>query len=221
LAESKKAWVALPTPYRFSWFAHRVAELKQAGQLGTISHILIRFNNTGIQRYIDLDNQWMLSKKEAGGGSLVNLGIHGFDLCRYLTGEEPTVIAAATSHSMYRQEVEDYAIVTMKTPSGILCINEASYTGTGTQHSLSSQKFNLQATTAGGEGVEIGPPTARPTVERAAAGFIPGWPGVVHDCLDRLAKGMPPSANARDGARASSLAFEAYKIAGEKGIKPA
>jgi predicted dehydrogenase len=29
----------------------------------------------------------MLSKAETGGSALINLGIHGFDLCRYLTGE--------------------------------------------------------------------------------------------------------------------------------------
>ena len=50
--------------------------------------------------------------------ALLNLGIHGFDVCRYITGEEPKVVAAVTSHAIHKREVEDYAHVTLRTPSG-------------------------------------------------------------------------------------------------------
>ena len=36
---------------------------------------LFRFNQPGIQRYYNLGSGWMLDKKEAGGGALINLGI--------------------------------------------------------------------------------------------------------------------------------------------------
>ena len=51
------------------------------------------------QRYIDSGSAWILSRAEAGGGALLNLGIHGFDVFRYITGEEPKVVAAVTSHA--------------------------------------------------------------------------------------------------------------------------
>jgi len=120
LAESKKAWVAVPMPFRYSWFAETVVAMRQKGELGTISHGLMRFNQPGVQRYRDLGSPWMLSKAETGGGALISLGIHGFDLCRYLTGEEPAVVSAVTSHAVHRLEIEDYAHVTLRTPSGVV-----------------------------------------------------------------------------------------------------
>ena len=46
--------------------------------------------------------------------------------------------------------------------------------------------------------------------------FIASWPGVVNDCLDRIGRGAPPPATARDCARAMSLIFDAYCIVGER-----
>ena len=91
LAESKHAWAAVPMPFRYSLFAETAVEMRQKNELGTISHMLFRFNQPGVQRYVDLGSPWMLSKADAGGGALVNLGIHGVDLFRYspaVSGEE-------------------------------------------------------------------------------------------------------------------------------------
>ena len=67
LAESKHAWAAVPMPFRYSMFAETAVEMRQRGQLGTISHMLFRFNQPGVQRYLDLGSPWMLSKADAGG----------------------------------------------------------------------------------------------------------------------------------------------------------
>ena len=70
--------------------------------------MLVRFNQPGIQRYIDEGNSWMLSKTQAGGGALLNLGFHGFDLCLIPDRgrQDPKVISAVTSHSIWKREVE-------------------------------------------------------------------------------------------------------------------
>jgi predicted dehydrogenase len=145
----------------------------------------------------------MLSRADAGGGALINLGIHGFDLFRYITSEEPSVVSAVTSHAIHKREVEDYAHVTLRTPSGIVFLNEASYTFPGTagdqERKLSAQKMFLKATTTGG----------------APEGYLSGWPRVVNECLNRIGRGEPPPATARDCARAVSLIFDAYRMAGE------
>ena len=218
LAESKHAWAAVPMPFRYSMFAETALEMRQRNELGTISHMLFRFNQPGVQRYVDLGSPWMLSKADAGGGALINLGIHGIDLFRYITSEEPQVVSAVTSHAMHKREVEDYAHVTMRTPSGIVFLNEASYTYPGTggdqERKLSAQKMFLRATTTGGEGVQIVGP-GRDETRRAPEGYLSGWPRVVHECLDRIGRGEPPPASARDCARAVSLIFDAYRMAGE------
>jgi predicted dehydrogenase len=218
LAESKHAWAAVPMPFRYSVFAETAVEMRQRNELGTISHMLFRFNQPGVQRYVDLGSPWMLSKADAGGGALVNLGIHGIDLFRYITSEEPQVVSAVTSHAVHKREVEDYAHVTLKTPSGIVFLNEASYTYPGTggdqERKLSAQKMFLRATTSGSEGVQIVGP-GRDETRRAPEGYLSGWPRVVHECLERIGRGEPPPASARDCARAVSLIFDAYRMAGE------
>ncbi len=220
LAESKHAWAAVPMPFRYSLFAETAVEMRQRNELGTISHMLFRFNQPGVQRYVDLGSPWMLSKADAGGGALINLGIHGIDLFRYITSEEPQVVSAVTSHAVHKREVEDYAHVTLRTPSGIVFLNEASYTYPGTggdqERKLSAQKMFLRATTSGGEGVQIVGP-GRDDTRRAPEGYLSGWPRVVHECLERIGRGEPPPASARDCARAVSLIFDAYRMTGEVG----
>jgi len=218
LAESKHAWAAVPMPFRYSLFAETAVEMRQRGELGTISHMLFRFNQPGVQRYLDLGSPWMLSKADAGGGALINLGIHGIDLFRYITSEEPSVVSAVTSHAIHKREIEDYAHVTLRTPGGTVFLNEASYTFPGTagdqERKLSAEKVFLKATTAGGEGVQIVGP-GRDETKRAPEGYLSGWPKVVNECLNRIGRGEPPPATARDCARAVSLIFDAYRMAGE------
>jgi predicted dehydrogenase len=222
LAESKRAWAAVPMPFRYSMFAETAIAMRDRGELGTISHMLFRFNQPGVQRYVDLESPWMLSKTDAGGGALINLGIHGFDLCRHITGEEPTVVSAVTSHTLHKREVEDYAHVTLRTPSGVVFLNEASYTYPGTggdqERKLSAEKVFLRATTTGGEGVQIVGP-GRDDTRKAPEGYLSGWPKVVHECLDRIGRGDGPPATARDCARAVTLIFDAYRMAGEKVVR--
>jgi predicted dehydrogenase len=220
LAESKRAWAAVPMPFRYSWFAETAVAMRDKGELGTISHMLMRFNQPGVQRYLDLGSPWMLSKKEAGGGALLNLGVHGFDLFRFITGEEPTVVSAVTSHALHKREIEEYAHVTLRTPGGTIFLNEASYTFPGNggdqERKVSAEKAFLRATTGGGEGVQVIGPGGRNETLKAPPGYLSGWPRVVNECLNRVGRGEPPPATARDCARAVSLVFDAYRAAGER-----
>ncbi len=219
LAEASNAWAAAPMPFRYSWIVETAVSMIQRGELGTIAHGLMRFNQPGVQRYIDNGSPWMLSKKEAGGGALLNLGIHGIDIFRHITGEEPEVVSAITSHRLHKREVEDYAHVTMRTPSGIVCLAEASYTfpgarGNDVERKISAEKAFLRATTGGGEGVQIIGGDRNETI-KAPDGYLTGWPRVIKECLDRISRGEPPPATPRDCARAVSVIFDAYRMAGE------
>jgi predicted dehydrogenase len=217
-AEMKKAWATAPMSFRYSWWAEVARKMVRSGEVGTISHMLVRFNQPGVQRYIDEGNSWMLDKATAGGGALLNLGFHGFDLCRYITGEEPQVVSAVTSHSIWKREVEDYAFVTLRTPSGMVFLNEASYTfpttGSDTERKIAGQKLLLRAT-ATGDGIQIIGQGRNETI-MAPQDYVGSWPGVVKDRLDRIGRGEPPPATVHDCARAVSLTFDAYKVAGEK-----
>ena len=216
-AEKKNAWVTAPMSFRYSWWAQTARRMVQSGEMGTISHMLVRFNQPGIQRYIDEGNSWMLNKAQAGGGALLNLGFHGFDLCRYITGEDPKVVSAVTSHSIWSRDIEDYAFVTLRTPSGMVFLNEASYTfptaGSDSERKIAAAKALVRATNTG-DGVQIIGPGRNETL-MAPSDYVGSWAGVVKDCLDRIGRGEPPPSSVRDCARAVTLTFDAYLVAGE------
>jgi predicted dehydrogenase len=157
----------------------------------------------------------MLSKEAAGGGVMLNLGVHGFDLCRYLTGEEPEIVSSVVSNAAHGREVEDYASVMLRTPSGAVFHNEVSYTyprldGDSDERTLSSAKTLLRATPAGLRVTDA----ARDEVVPPPAGHAAEWEAFVVDCLARLRRGEPPPNTPRDTARAVALVFEAYRMAG-------
>src|SRR5262249_42931902 len=194
---------------------------KKAGTLGKVSHMHVRFNNGGIQRYIDLDNGWMLTKKDAGGGCMINLGVHGIDQFRYITGEEPKVLSAVMSHAMFKQEIEDWGTMLLKSPSGAILVNEAGYTAKGndTERLISTDNVLLRETNAGGAGVEVHMADGTNTVDPQPKEYKSSWVGVIHDCLDRIANGEPPGATARDAMHATTAIIDGYRAAGETVVK--
>src|SRR5208282_5399014 len=92
------AFVAVPLAQRYGAFATRARELIAAGRFGPLSHIYVRINRPGPERYRAWDCAWTLDPAEAGGGCLRNLGPHGLDMFLYLTGEEAQVTGAQVSH---------------------------------------------------------------------------------------------------------------------------
>lgn len=128
LAEEKGAWVSVPFMNRYSFWAATAKRMIADGEFGRISHIFYRGIRPTMRRYVEWDSPWMADKDQAGGGALLNLGGHGFDLARFVTGEEPEVVSAVLSYRAHEAGVEDYALVTMRTPSGVLIHNEVGCT---------------------------------------------------------------------------------------------
>ena len=222
------AWIAAPLSMRYSLWAQRCREMVQAGSPGGVSNVRFRMVRPGVQRYIDQGCPWMLSKAEAGGGVLLNLGIHGMDLCRWITGEEPAVVSAHVSNAVFDLDIEDYAHVTLQTPSGILFHVEVGYTypqdgGADDErvfYSRSKPGATDQERVGGGvmlrevpEGVEVVTREGIDT-ERTPRGMLTSWEGVVVDCIERIREGGPPPNTPTDLSRAVSLVFEAYRVAG-------
>jgi len=215
LAESKGAWVATPFSMRYSQWADAARRLLKTHDEGAASHIVFRMIRPGVSRYITYGSPWMLSKQEAGGGVLLNLGVHGFDLCRHLTGEEPEIVSSVVSNAAHGLEVEDYASVVMRTPSGLVFHNEVGYTyprldGNDDERKLATGTTLLRAAPSGLRITDAGRDEVVPPPE----GYVSEWAAFVADCLGRVSRGEPPPDTPRDTARAVALVFEAYRIAG-------
>ena len=83
------------------------------------------------------DNSWRSQRALAGGGILLDQGIHMLDLMLLFAGESFTDVKSFVSNSFWKHDVEDNAYALMRTPSGIV----------GMLHSTATQwrhRFSLE-----------------------------------------------------------------------------
>jgi predicted dehydrogenase len=162
----------------------------------------------------------MLDPATAGGGCLRNLGPHGFDLFRFLTGEEARVTGAQMSFRVRGQAVEDYASVLLQSPAGVLGTVEVGNTfpgdnGTDGEWKIAGRDAILILTSGGdlrlitASGEESMPGEPREPLALTA----------LRDALDHWRRGARPPVGVDDCARAVALVDAAYARA--RGVTPA
>ena len=217
LAESKGAWIAVPFPNRGAPFARKAREMLAAGEFGAVSHVFMRMIRPTMRRYLEWDSPWMWERAVCGGGALLNLGVHGMDMARYLLGEELTVAGAVINNLAHQAEVEDYALATLRSSSGVLLQVETGYTmptwpanETDGEWKIAGEKALLRALP---DGLQILGPGRDEFVD-APADVSSSYPGFVAEALRRAANDEPPTPNARDCANAVALIDKAYQRAG-------
>jgi predicted dehydrogenase len=216
LAEQKRAWVSVPFMNRYSFWAVTAKRMIGDGEFGRISHIFYRGIRPTMRRYVEWDSPWMADKSQAGGGALLNLGGHGFDLARFVTGEEPEVVSAVLSSRAHAAEVEDYALVTLRTPSGILFHNEVGCTlptwpanQTDGEQKVAGERLLLRQEAGG---LQILGPGRDETIPQPP-GRVSGYPRAVREALEAYGRGDPPPIPASECAHAVRLIFDAYRAA--------
>lgn len=217
LAVETGAWVSVPFMQRYSFWAVTAKRMIAAGEFGKISHIFFRGIRPTKRRYIEWDSPWMADRSQAGGGALLNLGPHGFDMARFVTGEEPEVVSAVVSRQVHDSEVEDYALATLRTPSGILFHNEVGYTmptwpanQTDGEQKVAGERLLLRQVPGGLQLLGPGRDEFLPQPE----GWQAGYPRAVRDALEAYGRGDPPPIPASECAHAVRLIFASYRAAG-------
>lgn len=216
LAYRRGAWVCVPFMTRYTQWAEVGRSMLLNDELGPVSHIVFRVIRPTMARYQAWDSSWMLRKDQAGGGALLNLGAHGFDICRFITGEEPSVISAVLSNVVHQSEVEDYAHVTLRTPKGIIFHNEVGYTMPTWPKNSTDRECKIAAAEMivrdSASGVHILGPDRDETL-LPPKDYIGGYRRVLAECFERLGTGQPPPITAQDCARAVTLIHDAYRLA--------
>jgi predicted dehydrogenase len=217
LAAARGAWATVPFMTRYSFWAVTVKRMIEAGEFGRISHIFVRTIRPTMRRYVEWDSPWMADRSQAGGGALLNLGGHGFDIVRFVTGEEPEVVSAALSGQVHGGEVEDYALATLRTPSGILFHNEVGYTmptwpanRTDGEKKVAGELLLLREVPAG---LQLLGPDRDELIPRPE-GWEEGYARTVKEALETYGRGDPPPIPASECARAVRLIFDSYHAAG-------
>jgi predicted dehydrogenase len=75
-------------------------------------------------------DQWRLTRKMGGGGSLMDIGVYSLNAARYITGEEPVQVHAmeySTPNDPRFREVEETINFQLRFPSGVLANCVSSY----------------------------------------------------------------------------------------------
>ena len=131
--------------YRFVPATLRAKQLIDDGFLGEIYQFRGAYLHAG---YIDPNRPrtWRTQMARSGGGAIMDLGVHIFDLMRHLIGEMDVVSAQLTTRIPTRPDsvtgqpamvdVDDIAIAQVRTASGAIGVIEASRLATGVQDEL-------------------------------------------------------------------------------------
>lgn len=126
LAEERGVYVSVPFIQRVSELADRLSPA--AGLTpNDFQHLSFRFIVGSVARYERNGCAWMLEKHHAGGGSMLNVGIHFIDLISTLT--QSPIIRVAGEVQIYRPDVtvDEQAVFTCRTAAGQIGVIETGY----------------------------------------------------------------------------------------------
>ena len=124
LARAANAFVAVPFVFRHCAL---VDALREAAAGEAIQYMTFKFVGGLVERYRQARCDWMLDRATAGGGPLINLGVHFLDLCRVLLpGADFEVVAAMLSNAQAGLSIEDHAVVLLR-GGGASCTIETGY----------------------------------------------------------------------------------------------
>lgn len=221
-AEEKGGWAAAPLAMRYSAWAELAKRMIENGDFGTISHIVFRAIRPRQRRYRNWHSEWMYDRAATGGGCMRNLGVHGMDLASFVTGEQPQVIQAVMSNKVDKLDVEEYALATLTTPSGIIFHNEVGYmmptwpeipdypkNGTDQEQKVTGDKAVLRVVP---DGLQILTPGKSEFISNPS-NIEAGYPRAVREILEAAASGQPPPIGPPAVARATALIDDAYRLA--------
>lgn len=119
-------------------FHYSVMEAKAIIDSGRYGPVLCARGTYGKAGGLGLEKNWRLDKELAGGGILLDQGIHMLDLMRYLIGNF-TEIKSFVENLYWKAPLEDNAFVLMKTDAGQVAMVHSS--ATQWKHKFSLELF--------------------------------------------------------------------------------
>lgn len=109
-----------------------VKQLADSGELGRINYV--RYHNCHSGSLDPFLPEHFYSKKECGGGAMIDLGAHGMYIIDWLCGVPVTVRSTFTNacadeavNQMNRDRVEDNAVTVMSFSDGCIAVNETGF----------------------------------------------------------------------------------------------
>lgn len=224
--EAHDAWFMQSFPKRFDPATQRLAEAVRNRELGRITLARIRHGHFyGLQP--DFRERWYVKRVLAGGGALLDEGVHGADLLATLFGLPATVVAE-TSDATLGLEVEDLGIAAFRWDNGMLAELVSSFTFTaadvsvelyGTQGTLLLSGVDLASRDITQEGYLRSYASTAPGRRWTTLDVVPRFKiGQFHHqnaiaFVDALERGLPPPIDIDAGLAAGRMIDAAYRSA--------
>ncbi len=227
IAAARAAGVRLQVSFMHRYFEEvvRVRELLETGKLGPVFAVRIR-NATSGPDWKD----WFFSRERVGGGVVVQLGVHGIDLCRHLIGEIEAVGATLgllqqernlADGRTVRPDNEDHALAVYRFRGGSLGSHEMSWSEV-----QGCDRFRLEIYCAEATAwlrTDKGPLAVyAPGLTGCRGWFIPELPSRPvgqrqhSHWLDMLRDRVPPDRTAEDGLATLLVAEAIYRSAASR-----
>ncbi|MBI1875007.1 MAG: Gfo/Idh/MocA family oxidoreductase [Acidobacteria bacterium] len=201
---------------RFHPALRKAKELVDAGAVGDLMFIRGRYGHGGRDGY---EKEWRADPAIAGGGELIDQGVHLIDLCRWMLGEF-TVVDGFVCTYFWNMPVEDNAFVSLRTARGQAAWLHASCTEWKNMFGLEiyGRTGKLQVDGLGGSyGVErlsyfklrqqMGPPETTiweyPFADRS-------WQAELEDFVEAIARDREPEGNLHDARAALEIVQQVY-----------
>jgi predicted dehydrogenase len=217
IAAARTAGVSLMVSHNQRYFGHhaKARELLDAGAIGDpfmiVASVHVHGHIEGFRRFLE----------KAGGGTLIDSGVHRFDLIRWLMGDVASLYAQKGRFMQMQMEGEDCAVVVMRFRSGAIGSFSCSWSAKGpvpeetlqifgprgailTEDHTRSLRWHSESPPSGLEDVRefVFPIDQAESIRRAIAAFA-----------DSILQGAAPPITGEDGRAALELAMASYQAA--------
>ena len=113
----------------------RAKEILKSGRVGEVLSFRSEFQHPGPEGWsAEGENTWFLRKTDAVMGALGDLGVHKADLMRWLLDDEFAEVGAVVSTLNKQIDVDDHAVITLKSCKGVVGQITASWVNYGAEN---------------------------------------------------------------------------------------
>jgi predicted dehydrogenase len=209
--------VAVGFNHRFHPALREAHALLAQGAIGTLLSVRARYGHGGRPGY---EREWRADPLAAGGGQLIDQGVHLIDLARWFAGELVDV-SGHLATLYWPAPVEDNAFLRLATAAGQVAWLHASWTEWKNLFCFEvfGREGKLQVDGLGGSyGVErltvhrMGPEPGPPdTSTREYPGEDLSWREELADLVRRIETGRPPAVGLEDARAALAIVDRLYE----------
>lgn len=219
-AKNSGARVRLGYNHRYHPALQKARTLVDEGALGPLMFLRARYGHGGRKGY---DREWRADPAQAGGGELIDQGVHLIDLAGWFLGDLPTVQGHAATY-FWDMKVDDNAFLSLRTAGGQTAWLHVSCTEWKNLFSLEIYGRNAKLAIDGLGGSygterltfykmlpEMGPP------ETTAFEYPRGddsWSLETQAFLDDIRASREPSPGLAEGIRTLEIVEEVYRQSG-------